>query len=254
MEIPFFEVAGARIHAVNLEDTLAVLEEWIAAGRREYVVLTGAQGVVEMQSEPDLLAINNAAGLVTPDGAPNAWLGRWRGFATTEKVYAPDIMHAAFARGVSLGWRHYFYGGGFGVAERLTERMTARYPGLVVAGVHCPPFRTLTEDEESADAARIDLTRPDIVWVGLGFPKQDRWMARFRSRLRAPVLLGVGAGFDFLAGNKPLAPRWIQRSGLEWLFRLITEPRRLWPRYSRVIPRYLVYFAREIRRGRRIRR
>jgi N-acetylglucosaminyldiphosphoundecaprenol N-acetyl-beta-D-mannosaminyltransferase len=249
-EVPSFEVAGARIDAVTLESTLDILADWIRTGRREYVVMLGAHGIVEMQRDPRLREVDNAAGLVTPDGMPNVWLGRWKGHREVEKVYAPDIMHGAFARGCLPGWRHYFYGGGPGVAEALARRMTALYTGLLVVGTETPPFRPLTDEEALATAARIDAAAPHLVWVGLGCPKQDHWMARFRPLLAAPVLLGVGAGFDFLSGSKPLAPRWLQRSGLEWLFRLLSEPRRLLPRYARVIPRYSLCFVREVLRGR----
>jgi N-acetylglucosaminyldiphosphoundecaprenol N-acetyl-beta-D-mannosaminyltransferase len=245
-QVPSFEVAGARIDAVTLDRTVAILESWIRERRREYLVMLGAHGIVEMQSDPDLRRIDNAAGLVTPDGMPNVWLGRWKGFRNIEKVYAPDVMHAAFVRGVALGWRHFFYGGQEGVADALSEKMRTRYPGLEVVGTCCPPFRLLTDAEALETAREIDSRRPDLVWVGLGCPKQDRWMARFRPLLEAPVLLGVGAGFDFLSDTLPLAPRWIQRSGFEWLFRLLSDPRRLWPRYSRVLPRFALIFLGEL--------
>jgi N-acetylglucosaminyldiphosphoundecaprenol N-acetyl-beta-D-mannosaminyltransferase len=249
-KIPSFEVAGARIDAVTLDATIRILEEWIRERRREYVVLLGAHGIVEMQSEPKLREVDNAAGLVTPDGMPNVWLGKWKGYREIEKVYAPDIMSAAFARGVEFGWRHFFYGGKEGVADALADRISARHPGIVIAGTCCPPFRALSDDEVANVARLINDSRPDLVWVGLGCPKQDFWMARFRPHLDAPVLLGVGAGFDFLSGTMPLAPRWVQRSGFEWLYRLFSDPRRLWPRYYRVIPRFMVVFVREVVRGR----
>ena len=247
-EVRSFQIAGARIDAVDLEQTLAVLGRWIRERRREYVVLLGAHGVVEMRSDPELRRIDNAAGLVTCDGMPNVWLGRWKGHRGVEKVYAPDVMLAAFDRGRALGWRHFFYGGKPGVAETLAAKMAARFPGLQVVGTYSPPFGPLSDSEAETVVAQIDASGADLVWVGLGCPKQDYWMAAFRPRLQAPVLLGVGAGFDFLAGTQPLAPRWVQRSGLEWLYRLASEPRRLGPRYARVIPRYLYCFARELLR------
>jgi N-acetylglucosaminyldiphosphoundecaprenol N-acetyl-beta-D-mannosaminyltransferase len=246
MQVPSFEVAGSRIDAVTLERTIAILEEWIRARRREYVVLLGAHGVVEMLGDPELRRIDNAAGLVTPDGMPNVWLGRWKGHREIEKVYAPDIMQAAYAHGLALGWRHFLYGGKEGVAETLAARLGERYPGIVVCGTYCPPFRPLSDEEATSVAAQINAAAPDLVWVGLGCPKQDYWMARFRPLLDAPALLGVGAGFDFLAGTMPLAPRWIQRSGFEWLFRLVSDPKRLWRRYLRVIPRFSWIALREL--------
>ena len=215
-------------------------------------MLTGAHGVVEMQSDDELRAINNAAGLTTPDGMPVVWVRRRAGFRRIEKVYAPDIMDRVFAAGAAAGWRSFLYGGKEGVAERLAAVLRERFAGSDIVGTHCPPFRPLTAAEEDALVAEIDASGADIVWVGLGCPKQERWMARFRPRLRAPVLIGVGAGFDFLTGEARRAPRWVQLSGFEWLYRLVSEPKRLWPRYSRVVPRFLLLAARELVRGPRV--
>jgi N-acetylglucosaminyldiphosphoundecaprenol N-acetyl-beta-D-mannosaminyltransferase len=194
-----------------------------------------------MQSRWDdgFRAIHNGAGIVTPDGMPLVWLCRWAGHPAVSRVYGPDLLHATCAHSVARGYRHFFYGGGPGVAETLAEHLQGRFPGLVVAGTHTPPFRALDDAEMATTAALIDAARPDFVWVGLSTPKQERWMAAFRGRLAAPILIGVGAAFDFHSGTKPQAPYWIQRSGFEWLFRLATEPKRLWPRYRKVIPGFL---------------
>jgi N-acetylglucosaminyldiphosphoundecaprenol N-acetyl-beta-D-mannosaminyltransferase len=234
-----FEVGGVRIHVVGLNDVVPIIEGWIVNGRRDYVVLTGAHGVVEMQRDLNLREINNAAGLTTPDGMPLVWLGRRAGFRSIEKVYAPDIMDRAFAHGVDVGWKSFLYGGKEGVAQRLEEVLRSRYPGAQIVGTFSPPFRPLSPREEVELAAHINSSGANIVWVGLGCPKQEIWMARFRPLLSASVLIGVGAGFDFVTGGVRQAPRWIQQSGFEWLYRLLVEPRRLWPRYSRVIPRFL---------------
>lgn len=243
---PRFDLFGVSISAVNVPRTIAIMESWIRTGHRDYVILTGAHGVVEMQDDPELCAINNRSGLTTPDGMPIVWWGRARGFSEIEKVYAPDIMTAMFRRSAEAGYRHYFYGGAEGVADTLAENLASSYPGLSIAGTHCPPFRALEESEEEEIAEKINRADPDIVWVGLGCPKQERWIARNRPRLSAAVLVGVGAGFDFLAGTSRRAPSWIQRSGFEWLFRLLCEPRRLWPRYSRVVPRFLYLSLRSL--------
>lgn len=248
-EVDSFRVLGVRIDAIRVRDVPEIVGAWIRDATRSYVVLTGAHGVVEMQEDPELHRINEEAGLVTPDGMSVVWVGRLRGHRNVEKVYAPDVMAAVFEAGVAEGWRHYLYGGGPGVADRLAERMRDRHPGLAIAGTFTPPFRPLTETETNDVVEDIDRSRAHVVWCGLGCPKQERWMASFRPRLRAPVLIGVGAGFDFLAGIKPLAPRWVQRSGFEWLYRLASEPRRLWPRYSRVVPRFLIGLLRETLRG-----
>jgi len=243
--LPSFDVAGVRIHAVDLDTAMREIDDWIRTRHRDYVVLIGAHGVVEMQYDEELRRINNAAGLATPDGMSVVWVGWASGHWNTEKVYAPDIMGRAFEDGVQRGYRHFLYGGTEGVAERLKEILEREFPGIQVVGTHFPPFRPLDEDEADEVAAKINSAEPDIVWCGLGCPKQDRWMARFRDKLDAPVLIGVGAGFDFLSGAKPLAPYWIQRSGFEWLFRLASEPRRLWRRYSRVVPLFCWFVLRD---------
>lgn len=249
MNPPSLHIMGARIHAVDPRAAAYVIDGWVAARQREYVVLTGAHGIVEMQTDPELRDINNAAGLTTPDGMPTVWVARLRGHRGVAKTSGPDLMREVFARGVGKGYRHYFYGGGEGTAERLVRALERAFPGMVCAGVEAPPFRPLRDDEEAEVARRIDAARPDVVWVGLGCPKQDRWMHRFRPRLEAPVLVGVGAAFDHLSGEKPLAPEWLRHSGFEWLQRLVTEPRRLWPRYSRVVPKFLAGVAvEELRR------
>jgi N-acetylglucosaminyldiphosphoundecaprenol N-acetyl-beta-D-mannosaminyltransferase len=240
---PAFEVAGVKINAVTVDDVVDVIDRWIRERRRDYIVLTGAHGVVEMQSDPELREINNRAGVTTPDGMPVVWLGKLRGFSRIEKTYAPDIMREVFAVSPARGWRHFLYGGKAGVADRLQAVLERDLPGIQIAGTRCPPFRPLTEEEIAETALAINRSGADVVWCGLGCPKQERWMARFRPLLDAPVLIGVGAGFDFASGEVPLAPRWIQRSGFEWLFRLASEPRRLWPRYSRVVPKFIYHVA-----------
>jgi N-acetylglucosaminyldiphosphoundecaprenol N-acetyl-beta-D-mannosaminyltransferase len=240
-----FYVAGVKINAIRIGDLVATVNDWIACGRKEYVVLTGAHGIVEMQANAELRDVNNRAALVTPDGMPVVWLGRLKGHREMEKVYAPTIMRALFADGVARQVRHYLYGGVEGVAETLKARLEADYPGIRIVGTHCPPFRQLDADEVRPLADAINAAAPDIVWVGLGCPKQERWMHQFRPLLDANVLVGVGAGFDFLSGRVRLAPRWIQESGLEWAFRTLHDPRRLLKRYARVVPRFMYLGGRE---------
>jgi N-acetylglucosaminyldiphosphoundecaprenol N-acetyl-beta-D-mannosaminyltransferase len=169
---------------------------------------------------------------VVADGYPLAWLGRRKGFAQMQRrVYGPELMEAFCEQTAGKGYRHFFYGGTPGVAEELAVRFAARYAGLEVAGTYCPPFRALTAEEDGEAVAAIEGARADIVWVGLSTPKQERWMFEHRERLSAPVLIGVGAAFDFHTGRVARAPEWMRENGLEWLFRLIQEPRRLWRRY-----------------------
>lgn len=243
---PRFDLFGVSISAVTVARTIEIMDSWIRAGHRDYVILTGAHGVVEMQDDTELRSINNRSGLTTPDGMPVVWWGRAKGFEDIGKVYAPDILRAMSERSAACGYRNYFYGGAEGVADKVAENLAAAYPGLRVVGSCSPPFRELEKEEEQELAHKINRAAPDIVWVGLGCPKQERWIARNRDWLDAPVVIGVGAGFDFLAGTVRQAPRWIQRSGLEWLFRLLCEPARLWSRYSRVVPRFLLLSFRSL--------
>ncbi len=232
-------VLGVGISPLTPAHAVATIGGWIARGEREYVCVSGIHGVMESQRDELLRAIHNGAGMVTPDGMPLVWISRWRGFDHVERVYGPDLLLACCERSETTGWRHYFYGGDTGVPERLADRLRARFPRLEVVGGYSPPFRALTPDEDAAVVERINAAAPDIVWVGLSTPKQERWMFDHRSRIAAPVLVGVGAAFDFHAGLKPQAPRWMQRNGLEWMFRLYQEPRRLWRRYLKNNPLFV---------------
>lgn len=237
------DVLGVGISATNLDRATATIGRWIAHRDREYVTVTGVHGVMECQRDPSLKAIHNRAGLVTPDGMPMVWLNWLAGNRDVDRVYGPDLMLRVCTASIACGWRHYFYGGGEAVASRLADRLAQRLPGLDIAGTYCPPFRPLTDAEQDEIVARINASGADIVWVGLSTPKQERWMSTFRDRLDAPVLIGVGAAFDFHAGLKPQAPRWIQRAGMEWLFRLASEPRRLWKRYLVNNPTFICYLV-----------
>jgi len=229
-------VLGVGVDPVNQASAVAVIDRWIATRDRHYVCVSGIHGVMESQRDERLRAIHNRAGLVVPDGMPLVWLSRLHGYDEAARVYGPDLLLACCDRSRQTGYRHYFYGGAPGVPDRLIARLEARFPGLPIAGGFSPPFRAMEPDEDRAVVERINAARPDIVWVGLSTPKQERWMAEHRDELEAPVLVGVGAAFDFHAGLKRQAPRWMQRSGLEWMFRLGTEPRRLWRRYLRNNP------------------
>lgn len=236
---PRFNVLGVAVSAIDIPRTVSQIGDWISTRTPQYVCISGVHGVMESQDDPSLRAIHNRAGLVTPDGMPLVWLGRLAGHGDTTRVYGPDLLLACCAESERRGWRHFFYGGGAGVAALLAERLRAQFPTLQVAGTYTPPFRPLTDAEEAEVAARIAQSAADIVWIGLSTPKQERWMAAHVGKVDAPVLIGVGAAFDFHAGLKRQAPRWMQRSGLEWLFRTLTEPRRLWKRYLKNNPRFV---------------
>lgn len=227
-----------------MDMAVRAVASWVDGGERTYVCVTGVHGVMESQDDPELRRIHNESGLTTPDGMPMVWSGRFAGARWMSRVYGPDLMLRLCAESADAGWSHFFYGAGPGVADKLADRLRERFPGLMVAGTHSPPYGELTSDEAEDVITAINSSGADLVWVGLSTPKQEKWMAAFRGRLNAPVLLGVGAAFDIHAGLVRQAPRWMQRSGLEWLFRLAVEPGRLWRRYLRANPAFLARIAR----------
>jgi N-acetylglucosaminyldiphosphoundecaprenol N-acetyl-beta-D-mannosaminyltransferase len=231
-EAASFHVLGVRIHAVQIPDVLTCMEEWIR--RRDaccYIAVTDMHSLMQAQRVDSFKAILQNADLVVPDGFPLVWLGRRKGFALRRRVYGPELMERFCELSAGKGYRHFFYGGAPGVAEELSARFAARFPGLQVAGSYCQPFRPLTQQEDEEVVSLIDGSQADVVWVGLGAPKQERWMYEHRGRLKSSVLVGVGAAFDFHTGRIAQAPPWMREHGLEWLFRLSREPGRLWHRY-----------------------
>jgi N-acetylglucosaminyldiphosphoundecaprenol N-acetyl-beta-D-mannosaminyltransferase len=229
--VPRVNILGVGTTPVNLAQAIATLDHWREEGRREYVCCISVHGLVEAQRDPEVRCALNRAALSVEDGMPLVWWCRSSGFPEAGRVAGSDLMTAMCEVGARRGHRHYFYGGSPRVVKKLVSGLTQRFPGLIVAGYQSPPFRALTEEEDAAEIAVINEARPDFVWVGLGMPKQEKWMAKHVRKINAAALIGVGAAFDFLSGEKPRAPVWMQRWGVEWLFRLITEPRRLGHRY-----------------------
>ncbi len=235
-----YNVLGVGVSAL----TLATARDLVVSARghcppsapARYICVTTVHGVSEARADPAFRKILNTSWLTTPDGMPLVWLGP-RG---VERVYGPDLLLAVCDAGRAGGLTHYFYGGHPGVADELVARLAARFPGLAVVGTTTPPFRPLDATEAAAFRAEIARLRPDVIWVGLGTPKQERFMAEYAPTLDAGVLIGVGAAFDFHSGRMPQAPRWMQRSGLEWFFRLCTEPRRLGPRILKTNPLFVL--------------
>jgi len=241
-----YGVLGVWVDAVDQRRAQDVIEDWIARAEPGYVCVSNVHSVMEARRDESLRAVLNAAGLAVPDGMPLVWVARLRGCRDVRRVYGPDLTLQLCERAARRGYRCFFYGGGPGVAERLAEALSRRFPGLRVVGAEAPPFRPLTTEEDEEAVRRINAASPDVVFVGLGCPKQERWMAEHRARLRAPVLLGVGAAFDFHTGRVPQAPRWMMGSGLEWLFRLWQEPRRLWRRYLVYNPLFVFHLTLEL--------
>lgn len=231
MAIERINILGVGVMAMDVPGAVATLEQWQNEGRRDYVCCVSVDGVVTAQRDEEVRTALNRAGLATQDGVPLVWWSRVSGHRQAKRVCGSDLLDAMCASGVRRQHRHFFYGASPEVLERMVARLTSRFPGLMVAGYRSPPFHQLTEEEDAADVAAINETQPDYVWVGLGMPKQEKWMASHVGRISASALIGVGAAFDFHAGTKARAPLFMQRAGLEWLFRLISEPRRLAHRY-----------------------
>ena len=203
---PRVDVLGVGISAIDMGQALSAITGWVERRESHYVCVTGVHGVMESQRDPGLLRIHNESGLTTPDGMPMVWCGRWAGAQSIGRVYGPDLMLELCAVAADRGWRSFFYGGKEGVAELLAERLSERFPGLQVAGTHSPPFGPLSVEEETEIVDKISAADPDIIWVGLSTPKQERWMAKYIGRLPPAALLGVGAAFDIHAGLAVSSP------------------------------------------------
>jgi N-acetylglucosaminyldiphosphoundecaprenol N-acetyl-beta-D-mannosaminyltransferase len=249
-------VLGVPLAIIDYEQTLDWVDASVEAGQRGYVCVAAVHTVMACQEDPALRDAVLGATFTVPDGQPLVWALNALGHRLPDRVYGPELMERACARAARTGQRFYLYGGrNHGALAELARMLRLRHPGLKIVGGHCPPFHALSDAEEEAIANEINRSGADVVWVGIGVPKQEKWMARMRPRLDAPVLVGVGAAFDFHSGLVPQAPDALQRLGLEWLFRLVQEPRRLWRRYLRYNPRFVIGFlgqyARHVRSRRR---
>jgi N-acetylglucosaminyldiphosphoundecaprenol N-acetyl-beta-D-mannosaminyltransferase len=225
-------VLGVGVNLVSLEQAVQIVDSWIQTRSPKYVCVTGVHGIMESQRDPSLREIHNGSGLTVPDGMPIVWISKLRGHRHATRVYGPDLMLALCEYGQDRGYRHYLYGGREGVPDELASALQRRFPRIKVVGQYSPPFRPLSDSEDREITTVINSANPDIVWVGLSTPKQERWVAGHRATLQAPVLIGVGAAFDFISGRVRQAPRWMMKIGMEWFFRLIMEPKRLWKRYT----------------------
>jgi N-acetylglucosaminyldiphosphoundecaprenol N-acetyl-beta-D-mannosaminyltransferase len=249
---PRATVLGIPLAVSGYEQVVDWMEEMVAAGARGYVTAAAVNLVMSAREDPEAMAAVLGATLAVPDGQPLVWALRALGHPGATRVYGPDLMLRFCARAASSGMPIYLYGGRTSEALELLEaRLRARLPGLRIAGGFSPPFRPLTAEEEQRAIAEINSSGAAVVWVGTGQPKQEKWMRHMRPHLTAPLLVGVGAAFDFHAGLVPQAPAWMQRSGLEWVYRLAREPRRLWRRYARYNPRFIAGFLRQYLRERR---
>ena len=245
-EVKTRRILGVEIAVTDYERQLDLIDSMIDGRERGYFCHAAVGAVMNARRDPDVMAAINGATLTLPDGMPLVWALRSLGEDITQRVYGPDLMLATCEHSLATGARHFLYGGyDEGVTRALAGSLRERFPGLEVAGAHTPPFRPLRESERHDLVKQIDDTGADIVWVGTGSPRQELWMAEMRPHLRAAVLIGVGAAFDFHAGRVTQAPAWIGARGLEWLYRLYREPRRLGPRYLRDNPAFVIAFGRQ---------
>ena len=228
---PSIKVLGVRVHMLQIPDVLKIAEQWIE--KRDtcrYIVATGMHGVMEAQRSTEFKNIANSADLFVADGISLVWVARCRGIRLKKRVSGADLMWEWLKLAAESGYKMFFYGDTEDTLNRLTERLKLQFPGLNIVGAYSPPFRTLTPEEDEEEVRMINDSGADVVWVGLGLPKQERWMFEHRERLNTPVLVGVGAAFKFASGQVKRAPPWLGDRGLEWLWRFAHEPKRVWRR------------------------
>ena len=236
---PRVNILGVGISAMNRRDALCLADSIVRSNGRGYICATDVHTVIEARADSSLRDILNRSFLTTPDGMPLVWIGKLLGYKRIQRVYGPDFMLDLCHFGLARGYRHFLFGGKPGVVEQLSAKLQARFPGLQIVGALTPPFRPMTNSEETTFAEVVTKARPDILWVGLGSPKQERFMADHCGKLDAKLMAGVGAAFDFHSGAVKEAPAWIKNSGLQWTHRLAQEPHRLGKRYLKCIPRFL---------------
>lgn len=243
-ELQYCEILKTNINVTSMEDTLAYIGTHIDALRGSYICVSNVHTTVMAYENAHYRAIQNSAAMALPDGAPLSRYSRAAGFRKAERVTGPDLMTELFRRSDRNGYRHFFYGSTQQTLDDMRTALQRDYPGMVIAGMYSPPFRPLTQEEDREVTARINDARPDVVWVGLGAPKQEEWMYDHRGKLNA-VAIGVGAGFDYVAGHISRAPGIMQTLCLEWLYRLMQDPRRLWKRYVTTNAKFIKYIFRE---------
>ncbi|HEU5403797.1 MAG TPA: WecB/TagA/CpsF family glycosyltransferase [Terriglobales bacterium] len=244
--MPRANVLGVGIHAVSPQSAVEIVRTALASDRKGYVCVTGVHGVMEAQKDLPFRSILNSAFLVTPDGMPTVWVGRMQGHACMARVFGPDLMLDVCRASVAWGARHFLYGGADGVAEQLATNLRKLCPGISIVGTYTPPFRPLLEGERYELQNMIETAAPDIVWVGLSTPKQEKFMAEYLPLLRTKLMIGVGAAFDLHTGRIKDCDDWMKRAGLQWFHRLCQEPRRLWKRYLINNPKFLFAIAAQL--------
>ncbi len=229
-ELQHCEILKTNINVTNMSDTIKYIGGHLDDLRGKYICVSNVHTTVMSYENEEYRKIQNGAAMALPDGAPLSSYSRRKGYKQAQRVTGPDLMLELFAISKEKGYRHYFYGATEETLQSMKEVLERDYPGIQIAGMYAPPFRALTPQEDAQIVAKINESRPDFIWIGLGAPKQEEWMYQHMGQLQG-VLIGVGAGFDYLAGYIKRAPRWMQRMSLEWLYRLLQDPKRLWRRY-----------------------
>ncbi len=240
------DLLDVPVAMVDYEAAIGVMDKLVDTREKGYVCAAPVHALMEARRDAEMLAALRGSTLVVPDGMPLVWAANLLGEKLADRVYGPELMLRYSDRCAERGHRVWLYGGrDQGSLVQLALSMRRRHPGIQVVGGYSPPFRALTAEEERATADEINQAQPDVLWVGIGVPKQEKWMAHMRDRLEVPVMCGVGAAFDFHAGRISMAPRWMQDRGLEWIYRTLQEPKRLLPRYLHTNPRFVAAFARQ---------
>jgi len=252
-------VLGVGISAINMKGANTIIDNWIRRGISRYVCVTGVHGIMESQKNTDLVKIHNDSGLTVPDGMPTVWAGKIYGYSEIDRVYGPDLMLAVCKSSVEKRYTHFLYGGTLGVVQDLKENLERMFPGIQIVGLYTPPFRTLNSEEEHELIKQVALSKPDLFWVGLSTPKQERFMAEYINKLDVKVMIGVGAAFDYHTGRAKNSQDWVKKIGMQWLHRLLQNPKRLWKRYLLNNPVFLAKFILQlivdrklIKKGKRI--
>jgi len=250
MSHPYYYAIGMRVDCLEISGVVQRMEGWIQNRQgSNYIVIANAHDALMVHKNPGIRQAVNGGSLTVPDGMSLVLLGRFHGIKLNKRVYGPDLMLEFLTKNQKKGFKHFFYGSTQDTLDKLITNLKSMFPGLVVCGSFSPPFGTVSEEDDKKIVHLINEARPDIAWVGLGCPKQQLWMHKHKTRLKVPVMVGVGAAFDFFAKTKPQAPRWLRDHGFEWLFRLLTEPRRLWKRYLVGGPVFLYYVLLEFIQG-----
>lgn len=234
------DIMGVNIVVTDMDKTMTLLESQLEQWRGKYICVANVHTTVTAHEDAEYRYIQNHAVMALPDGGPLSQFSRRQGYAAAQRVTGPDLMKQVLAVSAEKGWRHYFYGSTPETLQLLRKKVEERYPGVVISGMMSPPFREMTPQEDAQAVAEINATKPDFVWVGLGAPKQERWMAAHEDRVQA-LMIGVGAAFDYEAGNIKRAPMWMQKHNLEWLYRLMQDPKRLFHRYLKTNVKYLLW-------------